>query len=444
MQNFPRMLRLIILFVILAVFGVSCKKHSHWAGDDLAGLETVVGTMTARPIDSTKPVHIVVIGYADGLGNGLVQSAITRAGRYQTLNAEAQVVFLAKPEVRASVTDRQAIERLGVKVLSDDATALDGTRLFAEMKKYSNIASFDYYGHSTPWSINTSSFDSRWSVQNNPDFGSLRGHFGESAYATLSGCNAGVVLAQVLARAWGIPVSGAWTGSLFERLWSDGNWYVADDRSHPRSGAWAEQNAVSFVAGRDCANRLGGGYCLRLRPQNAPYSGYWGKYFGSGLGFFKTFCYLQQEECERRMAIGLFSFPSVKALVPDSPVGDFESVVFDFLCPQSPDGSARRACIAGIREAVSRKDMRFDAFPRRSVDCTLHDCNSRLVKDEATSKERGRDAFRIELTDDQPSRSLSREYAHYMRGYHAIWGYPIPVALRDLHLGSTQPPPALP
>lgn len=437
-------MRISLIVVTIATWLAGCKlRPAEAPADDTANLQAIVATFNQNNIDINKPVHIIVIGYSDGLGTNLIQSAVTRANRYRAMDPSAQILFLAKPEVDNRTDDRTAMERFGIRVIEADNEALTGQRLHDEMRQYPHIASFDFFGHSTPWGINTSDPESRWSTKNNPDFTSLRANFTKDAYATLNGCNAGLLLASVLARDWGIPVSGALTGSNFERLWSNGHWYTASDDGHPGEGSWATRNAVSYPTPQDCSTS--GGSCFRMRPQNSPYSGYWsgkdGTSFGTGLGFYKTFCFLDVAECERRMAISLFAFPSVKPLTASSSQVDYETVLLDFLCPHDPDGSQRRQCASGIRASLEARTLDFDAFAQRAVNCSLQSCNARLVLNEQKSASLGRDVYRIELTDGARSRSIAREYVHYLRGFHRMNNQPVPAALEGLDLGLASAPP---
>ena len=84
----------------------------------------------------------------------------------------------------------------------------------------------------------------------------LKGHFSNDAYLFLHGCNTGFILAPFLSK-----------------LHSDGEFYLTAKGFSPNSD-WAHRNKNSYNFETSCRY----GKCLRLKPDNHPYIGYWGEY----------------------------------------------------------------------------------------------------------------------------------------------------------------------
>ena len=101
----------------------------------------------------------------------------------------------------------------------------------------------------------------------------LKGHFSNDAYLFLHGCNTGFILAPFLSNLLNIPVAASLTSTDFQKLHSDGEFYLTAKGFSPNSD-WAHRNKNSYNFETSCRY----GKCLRLKPDNHPYIGYWGEY----------------------------------------------------------------------------------------------------------------------------------------------------------------------
>jgi hypothetical protein len=339
--------------------------------------DSVLGSYDAS-IDVDRPTHVVAIGYSHGQGYQFVHAAAARALRYRELYPADQIVFIASPEVGSSVSDTDALLSVGITIIDAGAGAsLSGKALLSRMEKFSQIRSFDFYGHSSPWGLGLEYGQARLGTDtSSARMKALADNFTADASATLNGCNAGIYAAPYFASTWRIPVTGAVTSSNFARPHSARRWYVNDPGRSPAAGKWLTTNDLSYLTPVPCSK----GACLRLHPEDAVYNGYWGSFGGGGLGFYKAFCGYQGSaaDCARRLARGLLSYPSEQPIDPSSTPEAFAEVLLDFLCPTTLDLGARKACRDGIVAAVADRTSVYSPFNGNTVDCSLTGCGLKL------------------------------------------------------------------
>ena len=234
--------------------------------------EYLVGVLGSKILDTTKITHILTPGSAKKKeSNQFFQSAIARGYRYLEVYPDHQVVIIASPDVKR-VKNRAVFNEFKVTHIKTVNSKLTGHKLIREMNVFKKIASFDFYGHSSPWGLILGKSKAILGPGTGRDaIVSLRDNFIDGAFATLNSCNAGLKIAPALSLGWEIPVAGAMTGSLFERIHDDGRWYNHFLTVIPGKPM---TNNVSFETERHCYK----GGCWRMKPGNALYSGgYWGQ-----------------------------------------------------------------------------------------------------------------------------------------------------------------------
>jgi len=378
----------------------------------------IVATLDAAGIDPAVTTHLLVIGYSHGQGTQFAKAAMARALRYRELYPDHQVVFFGAVEAGGTQSDAQVMTALGAKVISDnpDEKFYDVT-LLERMQAFSSLASFDFYGHSSPWAIGVEATGPRLGTDSSADLTMVRGSFTPDAYATLNGCNAGRVIAPVLSEAWQIPVSGALTGSNFQALHSDGKWYSNDPGRAP-STKWATVNDRSFATPIACSK----GACLRLKPENAPYHGYWGD-FEAGLGHYEFFCNYTNDagDCGRRMALSLISSVSVEPLSLDSAREAFENAVLDWLCPNDASSTRFDACRNQLRESALTASG-YSSFQGIPMECTDAGCDIAMNCDDNGSGAPKPGTCSDHVSEASAPMAQIREYQRYMAGFDALQG----------------------
>jgi hypothetical protein len=385
---------------LLALSGCLAQPIDDDGEDTMMTEEGIIATLGTAGIDTSKTTHLIVIGYSHGQGTQFALAAMAHARRYRALYPDHQIVFFGAIESGGGRTDTQVLEGLGAKVISDDPNEkFYDDVLVKRMKAFKALASFDFYGHSSPWNLGVEATGTRLGTFSSVDLTVVRSSFTSDAYATLNGCNAGRVLAPELSEAWQIPVSGALTGSNFQALHSDGRWYVADPGRAP-STAWATTNGKSFATPVACSQ----GACLRLKPETAA------------------------SDCGRRMALSLVASVSVEPLSATSSREAFERVVLDWLCPNDATSVRFEACKTGLREAAVSSHG-FSSFRGKPLECTDAGCLDDMTceTDAYGSPKPGTCSDDVDPASEPMTQV--REYQRYMAGFDALQSGPADPAL---------------
>lgn len=375
----------------------------------------LVGTITPQNFSYDKVTHILVPGSAMGdESDQFFQSTLLRAKFYKKIYPQHQVVIISQPDV-IKASQREVFDRFNVPVIEEGDDKLTAGQLLKQMLKFKKIASFDFYGHSSPWALRLGKKDA--SMYASDGFKQLKSRFVEGAYATLNGCNGGFTLAPALSKIWGIPVSGALTGSLFERLQADGMWYKKPDRTRSE---WAVENTFNFENPQHCYQAN----CWRMKPQRNNYSAYWGK-FDAGLSFYKFFCNYEgaDKSCFKGMAKSIVSYPAVTTPKAKLSWETYEAKVFDHLCSTKKDPNYFTKCVEGIKAAVARGDNTFQMHPGKALHCDFKKCHAKVK----CSQYRGifrsgpkPGSCRLERTKVAEPTTLVREYLAYKKGFEQL------------------------
>ncbi len=375
-----------------------------------------LGLYQDSTLDLDKKTHLIVIG--SGVkedSDQFFQSGIARARRYKELNPDNQVVLMGSPEV-VDRNDEKVFSDFNINVFKFVEQTFTAERFLSELVPFKKIASLDFYGHSSPWALKLGKSDAAFdpSSYKNKLF-ALKSNFLPEAYVTLNGCNAGYSIAPELSELLEIPVSGALTGSLFERVESDGFWYKESDR---KSENYVLKNDVSYTESLTCSL----GFCWRMKPSRHSYSGYWGN-FEEGLSFYKFFCnFSDREKCLRNMSRSLLSFPSVRSINQSSSKEEYEQVVFDWLCSTGQDRNYFKRCVEGIKSAIQNKSDYFISHPKNELNCSFQSCNASVVcksKKIFGSGPKG-GSCKLQANTSGNGHTTVKEYKAFMKGFELI------------------------
>ncbi len=400
------------IFSIIAMALVAITTAQAYEG------ETRIGLYKDSYLDTNKVTHIIIVGSAvKEDSNQFFQSGIARAEKYKQLNPEHQVVIMSSPEVRGT-DDEKVFADFNVPVIEFINKSFTAEILIPQLRKYSQIASLDFYGHSSPWAIKLGKSDAALT----PDayekkLRALKGNFLRSAYITINSCSSGFSIAPDLSKYLEIPVSGSLTSSLFERVESDNMFHKEEDYT---PGNYVEINSVSF--NEDVSCKLG--LCYRMKPSPYSYSSYWGVFKEGGLNFYKFFCNYENNNdgrCEAAMARSLLAFPSVKSINERSSVEDFKTVAFDFLCTTRTKAKYD-ACVAGITAAIDRGDNVFQTHIGTELKCNFNTCNAAVVCKEkrfGSGPKGGSCKLSVRELDAAPT-NAANEMLSLLKGFKAI------------------------
>lgn len=316
-----------------------------------------------------QPVHIVVAGQAEQLGNLLIQSAFAQALHWLDIEPEKPVMMIVYNELGSKVIE-QRFKAWGIQNFALHDALITPDAIAGEAGIYSSIRSLEVYTHGTRSGIAILGEHGNESFMDGDDaLNSFIGHFDAQAFARFYGCNIGYDLAPALANLWHIPVGGALTSTDLHYLHSTGYFYALNDDTKP-PGPWATVNTLSFTGPRTCKS----GGCIRMKPDLTPYNGVHGKYV-SGLGFYKFFCGpLSENECAKRIAMTIPSWLGLKPLKPGDSKVAYKEALVDFICPIHHKLPLRDECSKKLAEIEVGNSLDYSPFLGPETSCDFKAC----------------------------------------------------------------------
>jgi hypothetical protein len=375
----------------------------------------VISSYKTSKIDFSKPTRVMIAGDGDALGLLFLEVAKARALRYYENNNSDQIVLISTNDKELGA--EQALTKWGFKIEETDSSSFDGKVFIDEVSKYKKILSIDIFSHSSAqFGIHLDGKANRISVKTK-DLNLLKPNFTKDAFVYLHGCNSGFNLAPFLSEIWGIPVAGSLTSTNFQKLHSDGNFYLTEEGYSPNSD-WAKENTLSNNQTLSCPQ----GVCQRLKPDNTGYYGWWGQYKEGGLPFYKFFCVKNNpEDCKRVMAQSLLSHTLIVNLKKTSSLEVYKQAVIDFLCPVSSKTNLRGECQAELENALLTKDLTYNPFTRPQVECDFKGCKAEIVCEKILFTglpKPGTCSLKNNISS--PSTTIVREFIAYMDGYKSL------------------------
>lgn len=363
-------------------------------------------------IDYEAPTRILVAGVGDNLGTQFQEVARGKALKYSQQFPNDQIVLITAKE--PDLDNKAQLKVWGFNMQSEERGNFNGQSLLEDAIKFKKIASIDIFSHSSAqYGIHLDSKAHRLTL-NTKGLEKLRGHFLPEAFAFLHGCNAGFNLAPFLSDLWEIPVAGAMTSTNFQKLHNDENFYLIEEGFYPNTD-WATKNPLSF----DQEVKCNAGMCLRLKPDNTPYTGFWGEYQDGGLPFYKFFCIKNSDEsCKKIMAKSLLSFIGNTNLKKTATLEEYKQSVFDFLCPVSGSKNLRAECEAKLEESLLGGDQTYNPFSRKQVECDFKACKVEIKCDKVflTGVYKPGTCSLVNKVEGRAT-TLTREYKAYIEGY---------------------------
>lgn len=332
----------------------------------------LVTNYKASGINYSLPTRLLIAGDGHDLGTLFQEVAKSKALKYREINPDYQIVLITA--VEEGMDNKTTLKRWGFNLEAERRQKFNGESFLEEVIRFKKIASIDIFSHSSAqYGIHLDGKANRLTL-NTKDVESLNGHFIKDAYAFLHGCNTGFNLAPFLSKSWGIPVAGSMTSTNFQKLHNDGQFYLTENGFFPNAD-WSLVNDKSFKTPVDCND----GACLRLKPDNQPYVGFWGEYSGGGLPFYKFFCIKNAtEDCLRVMAKSMLSYLGTNVLTAASSFEDYKKTVLDFVCPISAKRDLRRECEESLESSLTSGDETYNPFARPLVQCDFMSCQAEI------------------------------------------------------------------
>jgi hypothetical protein len=375
----------------------------------------LITNFKANEIDYNLPTRLLIAGDGHDLGTLFQEVAKAKALKYRELNPTYQIVFITYEE--KDYDDKQLLKNWGFNLQRSIRSSFDGDEFLEQAVKFNKLASVDFFSHSSAQhGIHLGGGTHRLDL-GTKGLEALKGHFMKDAFVFLHGCNTGFYMAPFLSRKWEVPVAGSMTSTNFQKLHSDGNFYLNESQYAPNSD-WATVNNLSFLEEQKCRD----GACLRLKPVNQPYVGFWGEYRDGGLPFYKFFCIKNSnQDCERVMAKSLLSFVGAKPLNTNSTFENYKKNVLDFLCPISAKRDIRRECEENLENALVTGDETYNPFSDEMVQCNFQSCEAEITCKKIFIIQSMKPGTCV-LTNNFKGKAttLVREYKAYLQGFKSL------------------------
>ncbi len=366
----------------------------------------IAGKISNEAGNPNKPVHVVVAGTAHEAGFLFQQAALTKALKYKELYPEDQILFFTQTE---NEYNAEWLKKRGVLLLHSDNKNLTTEKLVDTLKTYNKIRSLDFYTHSAlSYGLQLSSINKGRIGAEDKTIGKLVGHFSEDATITLNGCNSGFKIAPIWSKRLGVPVYGSLTSTDFQELHTNNQYYFNNPESKHDSPI-ADKNDLSFSNAPSC--KLG--LCVRMKPVNGPYNGYWGSYNEGGLSFYKNFCNgVSEEKCLKGYKKIATSFISTRNLNIDHSLEAYKEVVQDMLCPINAKRELREECVkALIASEIDETFYTYNPFRGKQLQCSHTGCN--YVLDCPRFK---KECYLVNTAKEEAN-TLVKEYLTYLKAF---------------------------
>lgn len=336
-----------------------------------------VAVLGQNAIDWSRPTHVIATGHGQKSGTLFQIAAASRGKKYAETFPQHQIILIAVNELDGDQNLRK-LEAWGYHVVQARGQMLGVRRLIDELKPLARMVSFDLYAHSNQ--ENGAALDQDYMSKFSYELNVWSRKFTPDAWASIHGCNSGWNLAPSLAKRWGVPVSGSYTGTHFQRLHTAGDFYPYDTQLAP-PGPWAPTNPLSFTREQDCL--MTG--CVRMHPDPYRYWGEWG-IAEHGLGFYRFACGpLAADVCERRMVGTFLGFLGKTNFGRASGEPEFRRMLAEYMCPINRDLPVRADCERGIEAALANGDDTYTPFPGKSSVCAGDECRAPEVGETSTA-----------------------------------------------------------
>jgi hypothetical protein len=281
-----------------------------------------------------------------------------------------------------------ALEQWGFTRVSESGNDLDAKNLISQMSQFEKIKSVNMFSHSTAYyGLILDGTGDRLDPKDIDGFADLKSRFVTGAYAWLHGCNNAIVASR-LTSLWSIPVAGSYTSTAFQELFRDTSDVPFFVHSYPDNiPAGARRlgtNKISFKKTQECSKVP----CVRMKPDNYGYVGYWGNFKDGGLGFYRFICasHVGDQKCKLGMAVGLINQVNSLYTSLESSLEDFKKAAADNLCPVGPKFTKKSSfadCAASLEKSLTNPSVRVDTFLSKSLQCDRRTCQA-SIKCEAT------------------------------------------------------------
>lgn len=432
----------------------------------------VVSTYQGSNINPTKATHIIVAAKGGDMGLQFHMSAASLARKIQDVNPNDQVVLVAvidngkggfmgddysrrletgllqfniinsknENDMRKAngrtkfYTDIEegkliALQQWGFTKITETNSDLDAKNLVGQMLQFEKIRSVNVFSHSTAYyGLILDGSGDRLDPKDTEVFAELKSRFVPGAYAWMHGCNNNYVAAK-LTSLWSIPVAASYTSTAFQELFRDAGststFFVHSyENNIPEGSRRVGVNSISFKKTQECSKVP----CVRMKPDNYGYVGYWGNFKDGGLGFYRFICasHVGDQKCKLGMAVGLINQVNSQYTSYDSTLEDFKKAAADNLCPVGEMFTKKSSfadCAKNLEASLTNPKLKIDTFMSKSLQCDRRKCQSSticrhvegvglLIKKSCT--------IRNDKNPNQPITTQVQEYKDLIEGFQLM------------------------
>ena len=363
---------------------------------------------------TSKYKHIFVIGKPGELGDLFIRSAQTKILRYKQIYPDHQYIVIGSYEV---YKNRSILSnRYKHKVSVANRKRLTVSRLVKLLGAHRNVKSLDFFSHSGAGYGIALEKNTPFKYNHTKEVAAIRKIFSSDGYMVINGCNSGFLQAPNFSKQLNIPVFGSLTSTDFHKLHSDGSWYNNNKGNYPEGG-FAKTNTLSFETEKNCYKNGG---CLRMKPDNHNYSGYWGSY-KVGLPYYRPFCAsgVSESICEKSIVNEISIYPSSQITGPSISKAQYTDAVIEYVCPQDRSRERFENCkthlLAGISEeeiALTSSKKKYGPIFRGSIiQCKRSACQF------STTGSGNRRSFRKHKSYSSSHDQILVDFKRFMKAY---------------------------
>lgn len=310
------------------------------------GLADLIAKMSPGPFDQSVRTHMIIVGDGESEGILFQWAGISLAKKIIDQNPQDQVLLMT-PRYDSWGDNALTLRRSGFHTVEDLNQNLNTHLVAQHAFTLNKIAGFHVFGHnSLSWGTSLSG-GRLW-----PDpiaFSNLKFRMAEDAIGGIYGCNSGYQIAPAFSELLGIPMYGSLTGTDFAMLHESGEFLKYDTPTAP-VGKWATEHRTGYKKVERCSHRG----CFRMKPENTIFHDGNGLY-AANLSFYKLFCKnIDHQICERLMWKGITIYNTTKRVDGQSTEEEFQTALFDFMCPHSYGRTFRQDCISALLRGDDR------------------------------------------------------------------------------------------
>ncbi len=352
---------------ILAVhlFFFSIAKASFFTAD-----------LMSSNTDPQMGTHLIIAGHGMEVSDQWLSIAHTQALVFKDKKRHGPIKVVSGIDIPDTYSLK--LKKWGYTNVVTTPEVMTDDSVIRVISKIDRIESIDMIGHNGVGAgLALQNYSNRFFLNSVQKLSVYKNKFTKNSYIRLAGCNTGWKLAPALANALDVPVSGTFSASDIQAVYSNPNeWFYHDLDRMPVGAVEIKTNSLSYSIPVNCSG--GGGGCLRLKPVNGVYSGKWGTYDGN-IPFQKYFCgKTDSNSCALRAATSILTNISNIGFSDKATLAQYSQAVADHMCSSRKDLSVRSICINDVKNHLSGQKQLAPGYTImkniKMVQCSMTSC----------------------------------------------------------------------